>query len=542
MPAHLTKRPEVALGRNLGYPGFQGTGSRQMDVEFGSYRLKRAERLLLGPKGPVELSARSFDIIAKLLERPDEVVGKTELFDAVWPGMVVEENTLQVHISALRKALDAGMIMTVHGRGYKYAGPRPVPAQAADDASEAAGEMPMPPKPSIAVLPFDNISGDPAQEYISDGVTENIITGLSRFRDLLVIASNSTFAYKGKGVGLQEVSRALGARFVLEGSVQKSSERIRVTARLIDGMTGQHLWSERYDRGVEDILAVQDDVTDMIVSQLATAYGGRLRKAWQGSIGKIGPKNLRAYDYHQRGLDTYNRFTKDDVIEAREWFRKAIEIDPGYGKPYAKIAWSHLTDVNMGWSANDAGSLATARDFADLAIAHDDDEAWGHWALAGYHLYCGQHDRAVAEYSRALELNPNDADVLNDFGQCLSYAGRAADGVEVVRRAMRLNPHHPEYWKMQFGPILFDARQYEEAIATLQSLRSLDTILAQLYLAASHAALGHAERAREAVARISAFRPSATITHCTAPSMAPYSNPVDLQHFRENLRKAGLPE
>ena len=162
--------------------------------------------------------------------------------------------------------------------------------------------------------------------------------------------------------------------------------------------------------------------------------------------------------------------------------------------------------------------------------------------MAGYHLYCGQHDRAVAEYRRALELNPNDADVLNDFGQCLSYAGRAVDGVQVVRRAMRLNPHHPEYWEMQFGPILFDARQYEEAIATLQSLRSLDTIFAQLYLAASHAALGHDEQARDAVARINTFHPSATVAQCTAPSMAPYKNLVDLQHFRENLRKAGLPE
>lgn len=513
-----------------------------MDVEFGNYRLKYAERLLLGPNGPVELSARSFDILATLLSRPGEVVGKTELLDAVWPGIVVEENTLQVHISALRKALDTGMIVTVHGRGYKYAGPRPVMAQAANGADEPASEKPVPPKPSIAVLPFDNMSGDPAQDYISDGITENIITGLSRFRDLLVIASNSTFAYKGKTVGIQEVSRKLGASFVLEGSIQKSGDRIRVTAQLIDGLTGQHLWSQRYDRSAEDIFAVQDDVTDMIVSQLAAGYGGRLRKAWQGQFGKIGPKNLRAYDYHQRGMDIYNRFTKDDVTEARSWFHKAIELDPGYGKPYAKIAWSHVTDVLMGWSTNIAESLATAQEFSNLAITHDDDEAWGHWALAGYHLYCGQHDRAIAEYRRALELNPNDADVLNDYGQCLSYAGRAVEGVQVIHRAMRLNPHHPEYWEMQFGPILFDARQYEEAITILQSIRSLDTILVQLYLAASHAALGHDQQARDAVAQINRLHPSATLAQCTAQFMAPYKNLVDLQHFRENLRKAGLPE
>jgi TolB-like protein len=204
-----------------------------------------------------------------LLERPDEVTGKATLFEAVWPGMVAEEKALQVHISARRKALDTGMIMTVHCRGYKYAGPRPVLAQAAYGAGEPASEKPMPPKPSIAVLSFDNMSGDPAQDYISDGITENIITGLSEFRDLLVIASNSTFAYKGKAVGIQGVIRALGVSFVLEGSIQKSSDRIRVTAQLIDGLTGQQLWSERYDRSVEDIFAVQDDLINMIEPAIA---------------------------------------------------------------------------------------------------------------------------------------------------------------------------------------------------------------------------------------------------------------------------------
>jgi adenylate cyclase len=397
-------------------------------------------------------------------------------------------------------------------------------------------------KPSIALLPFINMSGDPAQDYFSDGITENIIAGLSRFRDLLVIASNSTFAYKGKAVRVQEVSRALGVRYVLEGSVQKSGDRIRITAQLIDGMTGQNLWSERFDRGVEDLFAVQDDVTGKIVSQLATAYGGRLRKAWQGRIEKIGPQNLRAYDYHQRGMESYNRFTKDEVAASRNYFQKAIELDPGYGKPYAKIAWTHMTDVNLGWSEDTSRSLAKAQEFASLAIAHDDEEAWGHWALAGHHLCCGRHDRAIAEYNRAIELNPNDADVLNDFGQCLSYAGRALEGVQVVHKAMRLNPHHPEYWEMQFGPILFDARQYEQAIATLESLRSIDTINVWLYLAASHAALGHYEQARNAVGRVLALDPEATVAQSTTPSRAPYKSPDDVQHFRESLRKAGLPE
>ena len=397
-------------------------------------------------------------------------------------------------------------------------------------------------KPSIALLPFVNMSGDPAQEFFADGITENIITGLSRFRDLMVIASNSTFAYKGKAVKIQDVSRELGVRYILEGSVQKSSDRVRITAQLIDGATGRHLWAERYDRSVEDIFAVQDDVTEMIVGTLATAYGGRLRKAWEGRAEKTGPQNFRAYDYHQRGMELFNRYTRADVERAHESFSKAIELDPNYGKPYAKIAWTHLVDVLLGWSDDPAGSMAKALEFANLAIARDDDEGWGHWALAGYHLYCGQHDRAIAAYGKALELNPNDADVLNDYGQCLSYAGRAKEAVETVRKAMRLNPHHPEYWVMQFGPILFDARQYGDAIATLESLRLVDTVSVQLYLAASHAALDHVEQAQNAVVRSIELDPRATLKKCTAVDMAPYKDPKDLEHYRENLRKAGLPD
>ena len=316
--------------------------------------------------------------------------------------------------------------------------------------------------PSIAVLPFVNMSSDPTQVYISDGITENIITALSRFRDLSVIASSSTFAYKGKAIKIQDVSRELGVRFILEGSVQKSNDRIRITTQLIDGVTGAHLWAERFDRGVEDLLTVLDEVTEMIVSRLATAYGGRLGKAWRGRAERNSPQNFQAYDYFQRGLDVFNHFTQGCTASAREYFLKAVELDPTYGKPYAKIAWAHLVDVWLGWSEDTAYSMAEALKFSNLAIAHDDDEAWGHWAMAGYHMFSGQHDRAIASYEKALELNPNDADVLNDFGQCLSYAGRAKDGVEMVRRAMRLNPHYPEYWILQLGPIFFDARQYAE--------------------------------------------------------------------------------
>ena len=258
--------------------------------------------------------------------------------------------------------------------------------------------------------------------------------------------------------------------------------------------------------------------------------------------GTYDPQNFRAYDYFQRGMDAFNLCTPGCTAKARECFQKAIELDPSYGKPYAKVAWAHLVDVWLGWSEDADYSMAEALKFSNLAIARDDDEAWGHWSMAGYHMFCGQHDRAIASYERALELNPNDADVLNDFGQCLSYAGRAKDGVEMVRKAIRLNPHYPEYWTLQLGPIFFDAHQYREAIATLESLQTIDTIIVQIYLAASHAALGDADGARGAVTRVMRFDQNST-TRSLAPNFLDvYKEMEDREHLRVNLLKAGLPE
>jgi adenylate cyclase len=422
-------------------------------------------------------------------------------------------------------------------RAYRVRyGPKPISRPSVSGPSSLAG------KPSIAVLPFVNMSGDHAHDYLSDGITENIITGLSRFRDLSVIASQSTFAYKGKPLKIQDVASELRVRFVLEGSVQKSSTRVTITAQLIDGPTGTHLWSERFDRGVEDIATVLDDLTEIIVARLASTYGGRLGKAWRGREERTSPRNFQAYDYFQQGVDTFNLFTKGCTAAAIQWFEKAIEHDPSYGKPYAKIAWAHLVDVWLGWSEDTSFSMAEALKFATAAIQHDDDEAWGYWAMAGYHMFGGHHDRAISAYERALELNPNDADVLNDFGQCLSFAGRATEGVEVVHKAMRLNPHYPDYWIMQLGPIYFDARRYEDAISTLEKLPSNDTIAVQLYLAASHAALEHTDQARATMGRVIRLDPLATLERLAPTVLAPYKNASDRDHLRENLVKAGLPE
>jgi len=407
--------------------------------------------------------------------------------------------------------------------------------------SPATKPLPLPDKPSIAVLPFTNMSGDPEQEHFSDGITQDIITNLSRFRDFFVIARNSTFAYKGKALKIQDVSRELGVGYVLEGSVQRSPDRVRITAQLIDGHTGGHLWSERYDRQIDDIFVVQDEVTEMIVGTLASGYGGRLRKAWQRRARGSKTQSVQAFDCFMRGLDLTYNFTKEDTRRGREFFEEAIQLDPNYAKAYAKLAWGHIEDAYQGWSKDYEGSLAKGLEYANKGIECEDEESWGHWALAGYHFFTMRHDRALAEFQRAIELNPNDADVLNDVGFCLSYAGRAEEGLESVHKAMRLNPHYPEWYSMQLGQIYFDARQYEEAVATFESLRSLETIISCLYRAASHAAVVHTAEAQKAIGRVLELDPQATLQKWTSVKMAPYKDPKDLEHFRLNLRKAGLP-
>ncbi len=394
----------------------------------------------------------------------------------------------------------------------------------------------IPDKPSIAVLPFTNMSNDPEQEYLADGITEDIITNLSRFRDFFVIASNSSFVYKGKAVNVQSVSRELGVRYILEGSVQKSKEQVRITAQLIDGSTGSHLWAERYQRHVEDIFALQDEVVELIVGSLASGYGGRLRKAWQ----RRGSENLEAFDCFMRGIDLFDNFTKEDTDSARELFEEAIRLDPNYGKAYAKLAWTYVLDATLGWSDNYEDSMAKGQEAATRGVEHEDEESWVHWVLGACHVLALRHDLGLAELERAVELNPNDADVLADVGYYYSYAGQAEDGVKFAYQAMRLNPHYPEYYLLQLGQILFDARKYEEAIEKIERSRDVETVLSCLYLAASQAAIGNMDEAKGAIRRTLKHDPEATIEKWTLPRVCPYRNSEDVEHLSINLRKAGL--
>ncbi len=454
-----------------------------MDWEFGNYRLKRAERLLIGPEGPVELSARSFDILAALLAKPDDVVGKGDLFDTVWPGLVVEENTLQVHISALRKALPPEMIKTVHGRGYKYVGPKPFLAAA--DSQERR-------RPSIAVLPFDNLSGDPEQGYFSDGITEDIIAELSRFRDFLVIARNSSFQFRGKANDLARVARKLDVQYIVEGSVRKIGNRIRVSAQLIDASSTAHVWAEHYDRELDDIFAIQDEITQMISARLArqarTAIASRARGRPTG--------NMSAYESYLRALQLAGAY--DTVIQAEPYLQKAVELDPEFAGARAML--SFVESIKFYWS-NEPAHLDSGLRMAKVALQLDSEEAYGHLAGGFALMYMRRYREAEACLDRAVALNPNDPFILSFRALLLSFVGRFDAALLELDQAQRRDPFAVGWFEDFLGIILTGAGRYREAIASYARMANVPR-WSLVCLTVCHAELGETGQAKAALARL----------------------------------------
>jgi TolB-like protein/tetratricopeptide (TPR) repeat protein len=491
-----------------------------MDWEFANYRLKHAERLLIGPEGPVELSARSFDILTALLAKSDEVVGKGDLFDTVWPDLVVEENTLQVHISALRRALPAGMIVTVHGRGYKYAGPKP--SVAAADSREKR-------RPSIAVLPFDNMSGDPEQDYFSDGITEDIITQLSKFKDFLVIARNSSFQFRGKANDLAEVAKKLGVQYVVEGSVRKIANRVRVSAQLIDAASTAHIWAEHYDRELDDIFAIQDEITRMISARLArqarTAIAARSRGRPTG--------NMSAYESYLRALQLAGAY--DTVIQAEPYLQRAIELDPEFAG--ARAVLSIVESIKFYWSY-DPRDLDSGLRMAKAALQLDPEEAYGHLASGFALMYMGRLREAEPNLDRAAALNPNDPFILSIRALLLNYLGRFDAALAELDQAQRRDPFAVGWFEDFLGIILTGAGRYREALASYARIATVDP-WSLVCITVCHAELGETKQAEAAFARLKAsyHRFPGTTPHDMVKEEVFYEDPAILDRYRAILRR-----
>jgi len=395
-------------------------------------------------------------------------------------------------------------------------------------------ELQLPDKPSIAVLPFVNMSDDAKQEYFVDGITDDIITALSEFKFLFIIASNSSFTYKGKPVKVQEVSRELGVRYVLEGSVQSGGDRVRINAQLIDATTGKHLWAERYDRDPKRLFDIQDEIVETIVATLAFKVDAAERER----VTRKGPKNLDAYDYWLRGRNAFFHFTKEANAEAASLYRKAIELDPSWARPYGYLAWPHVQDFRYGWSEDPGKSMELALEYAQKSYALDPDDYKTHWTLGFVYLYLRDFDRAIAGYERALELNSNDADFLAEMSNALIYTGRSEQAISQVKKAMRMNPRHPSWYFGILGLAYYEVGRYEDALATLK-LDNQPHFWTHRNLAAVYVRLGQLEQARAAVSELLNDMPHYT---SGAENRRPYKDPDQLDRFINDLRTAGVPD
>jgi len=383
--------------------------------------------------------------------------------------------------------------------GYEYLGEQTVkniakPVQVYRVQMEVGASTPTAPdKPSIAVLPFVNMSGDPEQEYFSDGITEDLITDLSKLSGLFVISRNSVFLYKGKAVKPEQIGKELGVRYVLEGSVRKAGTRVRITAQLVDATTSYHLWADRYDRDLQDIFAVQDEVTRKIVAALQV----KLTEGEQQRMGHTPTNNLEAYEYFLRGLEFHAHRTQEANGQARQMFERAIALDPNFAAAYAWLGRTYVLDWFHRWS-QDPQVLERALALAGQAIALNESLPGAYQTLGYVYMAKKQYDQAVVEAERAVGLDPNEADAALTLGEVLSCVGRSQEALEFVEKAMRLNPHYPASYVFALGQVYYLTGCYEEAITALQRVlaRNPDHRAAHFFLAIIYAELGRQEEAR----------------------------------------------
>ncbi len=394
---------------------------------------------------------------------------------------------------------------------------------------------PKPPaRPSIAVLPFKNLSGDPGEDYFTDGITDDIITDLSKFRDLFVIASNTVFTYKGNSVNVQEVSRELGVRYVLEGSIQKAGDKIRVNVQLIDGATGHHLWAERLVRGSEDLFALQDEIVSTIVATMATKVDAVERER----IMRNETKSPAAYDFVLRGREYRSRITRAANAEAQELFRKAIDLDPRYGSAYVDLAWCYFNTLVHGWTQSPSRALEQTHNLVQKALNLDESNYGAHRLLGLVYIKWFQYELAIKHLERALELNPNDADSYDAIGAARLYSGEWQAAVAPLETALRFNPNARPSVFIHLALAYYLAGRYEYTIATLeQSLeRAPNMSVHHVLLAAANAQAGHTEDAERAANKVRRLDPFFEVDSFGTA----FRELADRSKIAEGLRKAGL--
>jgi TolB-like protein len=517
---------------------------------FDNQTLDIERRELLRDGAPIPMQPQVFDLLVYLVQNRDRVVSKEDLIGLVWGGRTVSDSTFTSRVNAARTAIgdsgrDQKLIRTISRKGLRFVGTvqepensnRPEGRLPEKSLERPRSGLPLLDRPAIAVLPFNNMSGEREQEYFSDGISEDIITALSKLRWLFVIARNSSFTYKGRSVHMKQVAEELGVRYVLEGSVRKSGDRVRITAQLNDVATGSHIWAERYDRDLADVFAVQDQITEAIVAaiepQIYAAENFRARSK--------PPNSLDAWDLVMRALWHYWRVTRQDNVVAQALLEKAITIDPNYGQALSVLATSHMSGVHLGWA--ELGSTAPIAERAALAaVAADSEDPWAHNALGSVYFSTRRLDDSLAEFELALQLNPNFSLAQGYYGLALSYCGRWQEAHEAAQRAIRLSPRDPSS-AIYYGIAAyaqFVGRNYQQAIAlSREAIRQRgDFTGAYRVLTVAAAMTGQAEVAAAALQELRRAQPNISLAWIA--SQLPWKLDADRDHYLEAFRRAGL--
>jgi TolB-like protein/cytochrome c-type biogenesis protein CcmH/NrfG len=517
---------------------------------FADLSLDTDRRELRRGSEPIAVEPQVFDLLIYLLENRDRVVSKDELVASVWAGRIVSDATLTSRTYAARKALgDSGrnqkLIRTIPRKGLRFIGKvraqsngdEPAASPLADDTEQSPPSFSPPERPTIAVLPFTNMSDDPEQEYFSDGISEDIITALSKLRWFFVIARNSSFIYKGKAVHMKQVAEELGVGYVLEGSVRKGSDRVRITAQLNDVATGSHIWAERYDRNLADVFAVQDEITEAIVATIEP----QLYAAENFHAKRKAPGSMDAWGLVMQALSHFWRVTRQDNAVAQALLEKAIAIDPNYGQALGVLAASQTFGAYMGWS-DMATTVPIAERAARAAIRADSEDPWAHHALGCVHLLMRRFDDSLAEFEVALSLNPNFSLTQSVYAFALALCGDWEKADEAARRALRLSPRDP-FSALYYGIASyaqFVGRNYDETMRLARTSIRLreDHAPGHRMLTAAAAMAGEAEVATAALQALRRAQPEFSLAWIA--DNIPFRRNADREHYLEAFRRAGL--
>lgn len=513
-----------------------------MRFSFADHSLDTDRRELWRGSVLVPVEPQVFDLLVFLVENRDRVVSKDDLIASIWGGRIVSESTLTSRINAARRAIaDSGkeqrLIRTVPRKGVRFVGTvedaaattAPAAAAVAPSTAPPVVPRPIPTKPSIAVLPFLNMSSEPEQDSFVDGLTEDLITDLSRNAGLFVIARNSTFAYKGRSMDVRLIAQDLGVRYLLEGSARRAAGRVRINVQLIDAIGGEHLWAERFDRTLEDVFALQDELTGKIVEALI----GRLTLPTP----RKRPENLEAYDLVVRAR-VLTEESPQTEREAHLLLKRSIELAPGYAEAHALLgynrwlAWTHFGEPEK-------PNRGLALELAEKAVALDPNDAFCRYVLGTLLAYDRRWEESDREFSIALEIDPSHADTWAALSDMSVLSGRVAESLEQIHKAFRFNPYPPSWYFTHLGQAQYAARDYEAAVETLRREETYRTN-SRRFLAASLAQLGRQEEARREVEMFLVTHPYFTISHWVASQ--PLRDAAVAEHFVEGFRKAGLPE